>query len=130
MKVYVTREFSKFAASEGIEDSALCTAITRAEVGLVDAALAGPVIKQRVARQGQGASRGYRTIVVYQPGRSALFVHGFAKSSKANLSHAERVEYAEFGKIVVAMTPAFFDAAIARQKWRRVDCEQFREDVP
>lgn len=130
MQVYATRDFSKFAAGEGIDDQALCAAVARAESGLIDANLAGPIIKQRVARPGRGASRGYRTILVYQPEQLALFVHGFAKSSKASLSQAERNEYSEFGRTVVDMDPAFFDAATAKQKWRRVDCEQFQEDVP
>ena len=41
---------------EKIADAALCEAIARAERGLVDAALGGGVIKQRVARQGSGRS--------------------------------------------------------------------------
>lgn len=130
MQVYVTREFSKFAKSESIDDQTLCAAVDRAEAGLVDANLAGPIIKQRVARGGQGASRGFRTILVYQPGQLALFVHGFAKSTKANLSTAEQDEYAEFGRIVATMTSAAFDAASAQRKWRRLDCDQFEENVP
>lgn len=130
MQVYVTREFAKFAGKEGLVDEALCHAVVRAENGLIDADLAGPIIKQRVARVGAGAARGYRTILVYQPGQMALFVHGFPKNTKANLTSAEKTTYAEFGKIVVAMDDASFEAAITKRKWRRVNCEQFREDVP
>lgn len=130
MKVYVTHEFARFAAKEGIDDLALCAAVARAENGLIDADLAGPIIKQRIARAGTGASRGYRAILVYQAGRLAPFVHGFPKNSKANLTATERTAYAEFGKVVAAMPVASFDAAVAKRKWRKVECEQFPEDIP
>jgi hypothetical protein len=39
-------------------------AIDRADRGLIDADLGGGLIKQRVARSGQGKTGGYRTIVV------------------------------------------------------------------
>lgn len=130
MEVYITREFSKFSAKEDLSDQALCEAIVRAEQGLIDANLAGPIIKQRVARSGQGSSRGYRTIVVYQPGRLAVFLHGFAKSTKANLGPAEQDAFAEFGKIVLSFSNESIDAIVNKGKWRRIDCEQFRENVP
>jgi len=43
------------------------------------------VIKQRVARDGQGKSGGYRTIVLFLRCKRAIFVHGFAKSDADNI---------------------------------------------
>ena len=129
MKVYSTAEFARFASKEHIGDRALCEAVERAEKGLIDADLAGPLIKQRVARPGQGRSRGYRTILAYRSGRSAIFLYGFSKSAKANLSAAEQDTFAEFGAIVLNLPEDRLDALVAQRKWRRIDCEQFREDV-
>ena len=61
----------------------------RAARGLVDADLGGGVIKQRIARRGQGRSGGFRTIVVFRRGERAVFVHGFAKSDRENLRRKE-----------------------------------------
>ena len=41
-------------------------AIQRARKGLIDADLGGDVIKQRIARKGQGKSRGFRSIVLFR----------------------------------------------------------------
>jgi len=65
---------------EGIADSSLLEAIERAEQGLMDADLGGGLIKQRVARKGQGRSGGYRTILAYRARDRAFFILGFAKS--------------------------------------------------
>ncbi len=61
----------------------------RAESGLVDADLGGGVIKQRVARTGQGKSGGYRTLILFRQGDRAIFAFGFAKSGQANISKAD-----------------------------------------
>jgi hypothetical protein len=121
MKVYATPEFSKFATKENISDRALCDAVDRAEKGLIDANLSGALIKQRIARPGQGRARGYRAVLVYQKGVLALFVHGFPKSVRANLSPSEQDAFGEFGKIVTALPEEKFAALETRQKWRRLD---------
>lgn len=64
-------------------------AIVRAERGLVDADLGGGVIKQRVARAGQGRSGGYRTLILFRQGDKAIFAFGFAKSRQENISQAD-----------------------------------------
>jgi hypothetical protein len=130
MMVYATREFAKFAAKNGISDEALCDSVARAENGLVDAKLAGPLIKQRVARTGQGKARGYRVILVYEKSGVGVFVYGFPKSARANLSKPELEAFAEFGKAVIALSPPALSALEVDRKWRRLDCEQFEEKVP
>jgi hypothetical protein len=64
-------------------------AVTRADSGLIDADLGGGVIKQRVARPGQGKSGGYRTIILFRQGDRAIFAFGFAKSTQANIAKAD-----------------------------------------
>ena len=46
----------RFARQQGIEDAALHDAVARANEGLIDAALGGGVIKQRIARRNEGRS--------------------------------------------------------------------------
>jgi hypothetical protein len=47
--------------------------------------LGGGVIKQRIARPGQGKSGGFRMLIVFRAGTRAIFVHGFAKNEKDNI---------------------------------------------
>jgi len=56
MRVFKTKPFARFASREGITDEELCEAVYQAERGLIDADLGGGVIKQRLAREGQGKS--------------------------------------------------------------------------
>ena len=90
MRVFVVKAFSRFQRKERIEDDALRDAIDRAERGLVDADLGNGLIKQRVARQGQGRSGGYRTILAYRESELAFFLKGFAKSSQANITGGDK----------------------------------------
>ncbi|WP_277986037.1 type II toxin-antitoxin system RelE/ParE family toxin [Sphingobium yanoikuyae] len=81
--------FERFARKERITDTSLREAVERAESGLVDADLGGGVIKQRVARTGQGKSGGYRTLILFRQGDRAIFAFGFAKNSQANISKTD-----------------------------------------
>jgi hypothetical protein len=62
MRVFKTKQFARFLVQEGISEILLCEAVKRAITGLIDADLGGSVIKQRIAREGQGRSSGYRSI--------------------------------------------------------------------
>jgi hypothetical protein len=83
--IYKLRSFARFARSENISDDKLAEAVKRAARGLVDADLGSGLIKQRVARQGQGKRGGYRVMVAFRSGDFAVFLFGFAKSAEDNL---------------------------------------------
>lgn len=104
MRVFKTKWFARFARKERITDRTLLDAVDRADRGLIDAELGGGVIKQRVARSGQGKSGGYRTIVIYWTKVRAIFVFGFAKSGKADLDTDELEGYRELAKAYLAKT--------------------------
>ncbi len=89
MRIFKTKLFAKFARRERIPNSSLAEAIERATQGLVDANLGGGVIKQRVARQGQGRSGGYRTLIAFRSGDVAIFLFGFAKRDRNNIEADE-----------------------------------------
>jgi hypothetical protein len=104
VRIFKSRWFQRFARKEGIEDVVLREAIARAEKGQIDADLGGGVIKQRVARPGQGRSRGYRTIILFRRGAKAFFVYGFAKSQRANINDDEEEQFKEAAKHVLGLT--------------------------
>ena len=60
VQIFKTKLFVRFARGERIDEKSLIEAVERAGRGLVDADLGGGVIKQRVARQGQGRSAAQR----------------------------------------------------------------------
>lgn len=89
MRIFKTKWLVRYARRERISDDSLREAIARAERGLVDADLGGGVIKQRVARAGQGRSGGYRMLIAYRAGERAVFLYGFAKSEAENIDPDE-----------------------------------------
>ncbi len=89
MRVFKTKRFARFARRERIADASLIGAVQRAERGLVDANLGGGVIKQRLARPGQGRSGGYRVLLAYRRQAKAVFLFGFAKNERDNIEDDE-----------------------------------------
>jgi hypothetical protein len=54
VRIYKNAWFAKFARKEDVNDTMLVDAVRRAAAGLIDAPLGSGLIKQRVARPGQG----------------------------------------------------------------------------
>ena len=104
VRIFKSRWLQRFAGKEGIADAALREAVARAEKGQIDADLGGEVIKQRIARPGQGRSRGYRTIILFRRGAKAVFVYGFSKSLRVNINDDEQKQFKEAAKHVLALT--------------------------
>jgi len=76
--------------------------VARAEKGQVDADLGGGVIKQRVARPGQGKSGGYRTIILFRRGERAFFVYGFPKSARDNIDESDERSFKELARALLS----------------------------
>lgn len=110
MRTFKNKAFMRFAKKAGIGDAALCEAIRDAERGLITAELGGGVIKQRIARSGQGKSGGFRTMIVFRAGARAFFVHGFAKNEKDNIGKDELAAL----KKLASDSLGYDDRAIAR----------------
>ena len=84
MRIFKTRTLAKFTRQHGISDASLVAAVERARRGLIDADLGGHVIKQRVARPGQGKRSGFRMLIGIRSDL-AIFLFGFAKNERDNI---------------------------------------------
>ncbi len=104
LRIFKTKWFQRFARRERITDAALLDALERAERGRIDADLGGGVIKQRIARPGQGKSGGYRIIIVYRRGHRAVLMYGFAKRERDNIRADEEKEFKEAAKHLLALS--------------------------
>ena len=89
MRIFKTRIFARFARKVVLTDTALSNAMMDAKRGLIDADLGGGVIKQRIARRGDGKSGGFWTIVLFRLQERAVFVYGFEKSARDNIQDDE-----------------------------------------
>ena len=113
MRTFKTKPFARFADREGLEDAALRDAVRRAVRGSIDADLGGGVIKQRIARRGQGRSGGFRAIVLFRRGERAFFVYGFAKSDRENLRRDELKAFRLLAGEMLELDEAGLGAALA-----------------
>ena len=89
MQAFKTKAFAKWARSEGLGDEPLCAAVVEMEQGLIDAQLGGQVVKKRVALPGRGKRGSARTVVAFRQGDKAVFIYGFAKNERGNVSEKE-----------------------------------------
>ncbi len=98
MQIFKHQRFSQWAKAEGITDATLKAAVEELVQGLFDANLGGGLYKKRVARRGQGKRGAYRTLVAFQREDRSVFVFGFAKKERANLSKTQLVIYKRLAK--------------------------------
>lgn len=115
-RIFQNKPFKRFADKEGIKNSDLQKAISNAEQGLIDADLGGGVIKQRIACHNKGKSSGYRTIIILKKGDKAFFVHGFAKSDKANIDNEELTAFKELAKLYLSYSDSELKNVIIDKK--------------
>ena len=123
MRVFKTKPFERFARKERIADKDLCEAVKRADKGAVDADLGGGVVKQRLARKGQGRSGGYRTIIAYRRGKISVFMFGFAKSARDNINVREVRELQDAAAVFLGLSQSDIGVALNEGRLIEVDCD-------
>jgi hypothetical protein len=123
-RIFKTRWFERFARREKIRNPVLVDAVRRAEKGQVDADLGGGVIKQRIARPGQGKSGGFRTIIFFRRGERAVFAYGFAKSARANIDADEEKQFKEAARYVLQLTEKQIEELVKNGDFVEVRYEQ------
>jgi len=124
VRILKNRWFDKFARKQNISDAALHEAVDRAERGLIDADLGGGIIKQRVAREGEGRSGGYRAVIVYRYASRAVFLFGFAKSDRASVSSAELAGFREVGAEILKATDQEMERAVSMGRFLEVENDE------
>ena len=124
MRVFKNKPFDRFADREEIADEELCRAVWQAEQGLIDADLGGGVIKQRLARKGQGKSGGYRSIVIFRRAERAFFVYGFAKGDRANIRRDELQAFRKLASEMLVLDNKELKAAMRNGTITEVICDE------
>lgn len=122
--MFKTKSFARFARSERISDASLSEAVRRAERGLIDADLGGGIVKQRVARPGQGRSGGYRVLMAYRAKARSVFLFGFAKSAQDNIDDDELESLQDIAKTWLAADLAAMNRAVQQELIQKVKYEE------
>ena len=105
MNKLMTKQFSKWVSKQKIPKDELSNALLEVEAGAFEANLGGNIYKKRIRFKGQGKSGSGRTIICYKKKDRAIFVHGFAKNEKENLTKKELHAFKELASILMGLTP-------------------------
>jgi hypothetical protein len=111
--VYKTKPFDRFARKARIPDADLWRAAELANQGLIDADLGGGVIKQRIARAGEGKSGGSRAIIAFRKNDRAIFVFGFEKKDQANIDRSDLQAFRELAQLIFSYSHAEIENQLA-----------------
>ena len=104
LSVYKSKPFARFAKKARITDAELWKTAQRANEGQIDADLGGGVIKQRIARAGEGKSGGSRSIILFRRDDRAVYVYGFEKKDLGNIRPNELEAFRELTQVVLGYT--------------------------
>jgi hypothetical protein len=111
LRIFKTKALTRFARQNRIPDASLVAAVERATRGLIDADLGGRIIKQRVARAGEGKRGGFRLLIGFGSERS-VFLFGFAKNERENIDDAELTTLREIAASFLTASDAKLEQAL------------------
>lgn len=124
MRILKRKNFARWQATEKLPDASLCRVVREMESGLIDADLGGSLYKARVARPGGGKRGSYRTLLSARVGRRYVFLHGFPKNDKANITQDEKKALQYAGKVFLDLPADGLSKALQADVLSEVHCEQ------
>ena len=83
MRIFKNKWFTRYARRENINDASICQTVAQINLGVADADLGSGVIKQRIARPGDGKSGGFRVIILFKLGDFAFLFMGLPRAKEA-----------------------------------------------
>ncbi len=113
MDIYETRWFKKWVDKKGLLYTDLVEAVVRIDNGLGTVDLGSGLYKVRIAKQGQGRSGGYRTILIYRENKRAMFIYGFEKNDIDNIDKATLNDYKRYAKTFLEFSESEISKLVA-----------------
>ena len=124
MKLHKTPQFNRWARKNDLEDNDLCNAAREMAKGLYEADLGGGLFKKRIARSGQGKSSGFRTMIASNRKDRWVFLYGFAKNERSNISSKEQEALRKVAGDLLTATLKTIKTMTLNNKLMEVDCDE------
>ncbi len=99
MRIFKNKSFHRWALESGLKDSCLIRAVNEINTGLFEADLGGSVYKKRISLGHKGKCGGARILVAYKASDKAIFIYGFSKNKKANITFLERLALKKLARV-------------------------------
>ena len=103
MSVFCTKWFKRWSKKSNLKDQDLIEAVANMKAGLSSSDLGNHLFKIRVKKPNSGKSSGFRTIVVYRENDRAIFLYGFGKNERDNISTSELQHFKKLGNDLLAL---------------------------
>lgn len=124
MHIYKTHWFDSWAKKQDLNAYALCQAVQEMKAGLYEADLGGGLFKKRIAKQGQGKSGGFRTLIATNKGGLWFFVYGFEKNTRSNISQKEQVALKRLAAELLHYPPQIIENLERANELIKVECHE------
>ena len=124
MEKLTTKWFKKWAKKSKLKDKDLLETIENLKDGLSTADLGSNLFKVRVKRENSGKSSGFRTIVVYKENERAIFLYGFRKNEKENITKTELLYFKKLGNDFLALSPNEIKQLIKEMSLFNIEVEE------
>lgn len=124
MRIFLIKEFSKWAKASNLTDDFINNAVSEIEKGLIDADLGGHLLKKRIATKGRGKSGSVRTLLAFSKGNRTIFMYGFEKNERDNISQKEKKLLQELGKFYLTLTDNELEARIKNRAIQEIRKEK------
>ena len=112
MRVFKTKLFSRRAKDMGLDDNVLFNAAKELSQGAYEANLGGNIYKKRIALGNRGKSGGARTIVAFKIKDKAIFLYGFPKNERGNITQKEEIALKGLAEVFLSYGDHQIDGAI------------------
>jgi hypothetical protein len=124
MAIYKTKWFARWSRKNGLSDSSICAAVSEMTNGLYDANLGGGLYKKRIAKQGQGKSGGFRTLLASNFGNRWFFMYGFEKNQRSNIDKDEEDALKLLAEKFLALSNKEIEQATQSDEFIEVNCNE------
>lgn len=114
MRIFKGNDFAKWAKKNKISDESLVIAVDEISKGLIDANLGGGVLKKRVSIANRGKRGGARTILAFRLEGISIFMYGYAKNEKSNLTSHEEKALKTLAKIYLSLSNKELDVVVSK----------------
>ena len=98
--------FNEWAEKEGLGADRLLKAVMEMRNGLNDGDLGAGLFKKRIRSASKGKRGGLRTLVATNREDRWIFLHGFAKNQKANVTARELAALKKWSRHFLQLTPS------------------------
>jgi hypothetical protein len=122
-RIFKTWEFQRWMRKTDLTNSALVRAVREMERGLIDADLGEGVLKKRVALPGRGKRGSVRTVVASNLGERWIFLNGYKKNEKGNITVDELHFYRAEAKTLLEWSNEQLEAAVALGEFEEIGHE-------